>query len=150
MEERKKFLRKERIFEYLENIKRQLSDLEKLKVPSPDFFEAPTNFERSKAIKYSLACAIQDVCRIALHIAATLELVKVKESESEAILALAEAGIIPKEFAEKIKPMPAFRNRLIHDYLPNRFDAERLYNALERLGDFREFSQYIIRWLERL
>jgi uncharacterized protein YutE (UPF0331/DUF86 family) len=39
----------------------------------------------------------------------------VRESESEAILALSEAGILPKEFGEKIKGMPAFRNRIIHD-----------------------------------
>jgi uncharacterized protein YutE (UPF0331/DUF86 family) len=32
-------------------------------------------------------------------------------------LALSDAGVLPREFAEKIKGMPAFRNRIIHDYL---------------------------------
>jgi len=67
----------------------------------------------------------------------------------ESILALGQAGIIPREFADKIKGMPSFRNRLIHDYLPNKFDAEKLYNNLQQLDDFRKFSQYIIEWLER-
>jgi uncharacterized protein YutE (UPF0331/DUF86 family) len=59
----------------------------------------------------------------------------VRESETEAILALSEAEIIPKEFAETIKGMPAFRNRIIHDYLPNEFDAVRLYENIKRLDD---------------
>jgi len=36
-------------------------------------------------------------------------------------MSLAEVGILPKEFAEKIKEMPYFRNEIIHDYLPNEF-----------------------------
>ena len=50
---------------------------------------------------------------------------KVRESEAEAILNLAEAEIIPKEFVEKIKGMPAFRN----------------------LDDFKKFSKYILEWI---
>ena len=96
---------------------------------------------QTKAIKYSLACAIQDVSRVCAHIASALSLWKVRESESEAILALSDAGILPKEFAEKIKGMPAFRNRIIHDYLPNEFDAIRLFETLQNLDDFRTFSK---------
>lgn len=44
--------------------------------------------------------------------------------------------------------MPSFRNRLIHDYLLNEFDAEKLYSNLQRLDDFRKFARYIVRWLE--
>jgi len=39
-------------------------------------------------------------------------------------VALSDARILPKIFAGKIKGMPAFRNRIIHDYLPNEFDAQ--------------------------
>ena len=73
---------------------------------------------------------------------------KVRESESEAILALSDAGILPREFAEKIKGMPAFRDRIIHDYLPNEFDALKLFETLQDLDDFRTFSRYILTWLE--
>lgn len=149
MEESKKYLRKDRIYEHLDNLNRQLEDLERLPVSNHKFFLGRENFERTKAIKFSLACAIQDITRIALHIAVALRLTQIKESEAESILALGQAGIIPREFADKIKGMPSFRNRLIHDYLLNKFDAEKLYNNVQQLDDFRKFSQYIIKWLER-
>ena len=88
--------------------------------------------------------------RVCAHIASALSLWKVRESESEAILALTDAGILPREFAEKIKGMPAFRNRIIHDYLPNEFDAIRLFETLQTLDDFKKFSKYILNWLESI
>jgi uncharacterized protein YutE (UPF0331/DUF86 family) len=121
--------------------------LQSIPVSGKDFFLDNKNSIQIKAIKYSLACAIQDVTRVCVHIASALSLWKVRESEGEAILALSEAGVIPKEFAEKIKGMPAFRNRIIHDYLPNEFDAVKLVENLRNLDDFRMFSKYILKWI---
>jgi len=145
-----KLVRKERIFEYLDNIVRQVEDIQSIQVLSKEFFLDQGKTIQIKAIKYSLACAIQDVSRVCAHIASALSLWKVRESESEAILALSDAGILPKEFAEKIKGMPAFRNRIIHDYLPNEFDAIRLFETLQTLDDFKKFSKYILNWLESI
>jgi uncharacterized protein YutE (UPF0331/DUF86 family) len=145
----KGLIRKERIIEYLDNIERQLKDIRSIPIASKDFFLNRGNSIQIKAIKYSLACAIQDVTRISAHIASTLSLWKVRESEAEAILALAEEGIIPKKFAEKIKGMPSFRNRIIHDYLPNEFDAEKLYESLQDLDDFKEFSRFVLKWISK-
>jgi len=146
---KKEIIRKERIIEYLENIERQVEDIQSIPVPSKAFFLERKNLIQIKAIKYSLACAIQDVTRISVHIASALSLWRTRESEAEAILALSEAMIIPKKFAEKIKGMPAFRNRIIHDYLPNEFDAEKLFENLQNLDDFRKFSKYISAWITR-
>jgi uncharacterized protein YutE (UPF0331/DUF86 family) len=145
----RELVRKDRIIEYLDNIERQIGDIKSIPVSSKDFFLDKKNSIPIKALKYSLACAIQDVTRICVHIASALSLWKVRESETEAILALSEAEIIPKEFAEKIKGMPAFRNRIIHDYLPNEFDAVRLYESIQRLDDFSEFSKYILAWMSK-
>jgi len=145
----KGLIRTERIIEYLDNIERQLKDIRSIPIPGKDFFLNRENSIQIKAIKYSLACAIQDVTHISVHIASTLSLWKVRESEAEAILALAEEGIIPKEFAEKIKGMPSFRNRIIHDYLPNEFDAEKLYESLQDLNDFKEFSRFVLDWISK-
>ena len=144
-----KLVRKERILEYLDNIGRQIEDLQSIPVPNKEFFLEKGKSIQIKAIKYSLACAIQDVSRVSAHIASALSLWKVRESESEAILALTDAGILPRDFAERIKGMPAFRNRIIHDYLPNEFDAMRLFETLQDLDDFKVFSRYILEWLER-
>ena len=144
----KELVRKERILDYLDNIERQIKDIQSIHVVDKDFFLDRKNFIQIKAIKYSLACAIQDVTRISAHLASALSLWKVRESEAEAILALSHAGILPKKFAEKIKGMPAFRNRIIHDYLPNEFDALKLFENIQRLDDFRKFAKYILKWLE--
>lgn len=143
----KESIRKDRIIEYIHNIERQLNDIKSIPVEDKNFFLKKENSIQIKAIKYSLACAIQDVTRISAHIASALSLWKVRESEAEAILALSEAGILPKEFAEKIKGMPSFRNRIIHDYLPNEFDAEKLFENLKNLDDFKLFSRYILDWI---
>jgi len=145
----KDFVRKDRIIEYLDNIERQIEDIKSIPVSSKDFFLDIKNSIQIKAIKYSLACAIQDVTRISIHIASALSLWRVRESEAEAILALSDSAILPKAFAEKIKGMPAFRNRIIHDYLPNEFDAAKLFENLQSLDDFKEFSKYIIEWISK-
>ncbi|MBM4351911.1 MAG: DUF86 domain-containing protein [Deltaproteobacteria bacterium] len=141
-------VRKERILEYLDNMMRQVEDIKSIPVPSKSFFLEKDKVIQIKAIKYSLACAIQDVSRVCAHIASALSLWKVRESESEAILALSDAGILPREFAEKIKGMPAFRNRIVHDYLPNEFDALKIFETLQNLDDFKTFSKCILAWLE--
>jgi uncharacterized protein YutE (UPF0331/DUF86 family) len=145
----KDLIRKDRILEYLNNIDKQIEDIRSIPVSDKDFFLDRKNSIQIKAIKYSLACAIQDITRIGVHIASALSLWKARESEAEAILALTEGGIIPKEFSEKIKAMPSFRNRIIHDYLPNEFDALKLFESLQNLDDFKTFSKYILEWLEQ-
>jgi len=145
----KELVRKDRVIEYINNIERQIEDIKSIQVSSKDFFLDRKNSIQIKALKYSMACAIQDVTRICIHITSALSLWKVRESETEAILALSEAGIIPKEFAETIKGMPAFRNRIIHDYLPNEFDAIKIYESIQRLDDFKKFSKYIIEWISK-
>ena len=68
----KGLIRKERIIEYLDNIERQLKDIRSIPIPGKDFFLNRGNYIQIKAIKYSLACAIQDVTHISAHIASTL------------------------------------------------------------------------------
>jgi uncharacterized protein YutE (UPF0331/DUF86 family) len=145
----KELIRKDRILGYLSNIDRQIEDIRSIPVPDKDFFLERKNSIQIKAIKYSLSCAIQDVTRICIHIASALSLWKVRESEAEAILALTEVEIIPMEFSKKIKDMPSFRNRIIHDYLPNEFDALKLFENLQNLNDFKTFSKYILKWFEQ-
>jgi uncharacterized protein YutE (UPF0331/DUF86 family) len=140
-------VRKDRVIEYLDNIEKQIEDIRSIPVSSKDFFLDRKNSIEIKAIKYSLACAIQDITRISVHIVSALSLWKVRENEAEAILALSEAKIVPKEFADKIKGMPTFGNRIIHDYLPNESDAVRLFESLRSLEDFKKFSKYILEWI---
>lgn len=150
MDEDKRYVREDRIKEYMENIQRQLDDLKPYQCKDKEFFLDRKNIMEIKAVKFSLACAIQDISRIASHISSALNLWKVKDSLSEAILSLGDANIFSKEFADEIKWLPAFRNRIIHDYLPNEFDAEKLFNILQNLDIFRKCCKYIQQWLDKL
>lgn len=141
-------LDRKRIEELIKNIDRQVEHLSSLAIPGEDFFTKKENWLIINSIKYSLACAIEDISRIAIHLTVALGLERIKEGPAEAIVALGSVEIMPPEFADKIKKMPAFRNRIIHDYLPNKFDASELYKAIRNLNDFRDFSQYILTWLE--
>ena len=82
----KDLVRIERIIEYLDNIDRQIEDIKSIPIPNKDFFLDRKNTIQIKAVKYSLACAIQDVTRVCAHLASALSLWKVRESEAEAIL----------------------------------------------------------------
>ncbi|MCD6336082.1 MAG: DUF86 domain-containing protein [Candidatus Latescibacteria bacterium] len=112
------------------------------------FFTQRKNFERTKAIKYTLLVVIEDVIHIITHLVAALGLGKPKAA-SDSIILLGKNGIIPDAFVRKIVGMVNFRNKSAHEYLPNEFEADRLYASLDELDDFRGFSKYIVRYLDR-
>lgn len=138
----------ERINEYLNSINEQIRDIEKMPVPNVEFLLDETNFERRKAIERSIELAIQDVINISSHICAALGLERVTDDAADTILALGRNDIIPDEFAERIRVMVGFRNRLAHEYLPSEFDVTRLYENSQSLNDFSAFSKYIVEFLE--
>lgn len=124
-----------------------MEDLGKMPVSNSDFFLERSNFERTKAIKYTLLVAIEDIIHICAHLVAALGLGRPEES-SKLILLLGEAGVIPPPFAKSIVGMVNFRNKLAHEYLPDEFEAEKLYENLKRVEDFRTFSHHIVDFLE--
>ena len=138
-----------KVNKYLDDIERQLEDLAMMPVPDAAFFTQRKNFERTKAIKYTLLVAIEDVIHISAHLVAALGLNKPKAA-SDSISLLGRNGIIPDAFAQKIVGMVNFRNKLAHEYLPDEFEADRLYDSLHELDDFRTFSRYVVRYLESL
>lgn len=60
---------------------------------------------------------------------------------------LAEIGILPPDFAQKLVGMAKFRNVLVHLYLE--VDPQWVYRYLqENLDDFETFARYISEWLQ--
>ncbi|HHW43892.1 MAG TPA: DUF86 domain-containing protein, partial [Desulfotomaculum sp.] len=58
---------------------------------------------------------------------------------------LGREQIIPPQFAEKIKGMAGYRNRLVHGYAE--VTPEEMYNVIQkRLDDFEEFCSHIIKY----
>lgn len=138
-----------KISKYLDDIERQLEDLAMMPVPDAAFFTRRKNFERTKAIKYTVLVAIEDIIHISAHLVAALGLGKPKDA-SDSILLLGRNGIVPEAFAQRIVGMVNFRNKLAHEYLPDEFEADRLYESLYELDDFRTFSKYVVQYLKSL
>lgn len=69
------------------------------------------------------------------------------DSYSEIFLLLGKEKIIPTDFAEVMREMVAFRNRLGHFYLE--INQEIVYDILQtHLSDFTRFKQLILQMLE--
>jgi uncharacterized protein YutE (UPF0331/DUF86 family) len=108
-------------------------------------------FVKDKTIEFSvervLQLAIQIVVDIATHILATASNVT-PEDYTDAIIKLAEVGVIPAAYAVKIMAMPKFRNILVHEYV--NIDPRLVYeNMQEELNDFVLFARYINEWLNK-
>jgi uncharacterized protein YutE (UPF0331/DUF86 family) len=133
------------INERLNEIDENVAFLEEMKNTSFD------NFSKDKKIhklaRYCLQLAIQSILDICHHIIVDNNWTK-PETHSEAIAILAQRGIFPHDFAERIAPLAGLRNLLIHEYL--KIDLKLLYGHLQHLQDFREFQKYIIAYLKSL
>jgi uncharacterized protein YutE (UPF0331/DUF86 family) len=130
--------RLKRLAEYVEFLNRKKS------LRREEFLQSQ---ESQLAVERALQLAIQIVIDIATHILSTTSNETPKDY-SEAIIKLARIGVIPTAFANKIAPMPRFRNVLVHEYVD--IDMNRVYrNLQDELDDFAEFARYINEWLSR-
>lgn len=130
--------RLKRLAEYVEFLNRKKS------LRREEFLQSQ---ESQLAVERALQLAIQIVIDIATHILSTTSNETPKDY-SEAIIKLARIGVIPTAFANKIAPMPRFRNVLVHEYVD--IDMNQVYrNLQDELDDFAEFARYINEWLSR-
>ncbi len=130
--------RLKRLAEYVEFLKRKRS------LRREEFLG---DQESQLSVERALQLAIQIVIDIASHILATTSNVT-PQDYSDAIIKLAQVGVIPTTFASKIAPMPRFRNVLVHEYVD--IDTNRVYRSLQdELDDFTEFARYINEWLDK-
>lgn len=127
------------LFRKLEELDRYLAELERLREHS--FEDLATNLQLTWSVEHGLQLSIQIVFDIGNHILAALGETDIRDY-TEMIEKLGERGIIPDNFAARIRGMAGFRNILVHEYAD--VDLREVYRILqERLEDFREFARYI-------
>ncbi len=63
----------------------------------------------------------------------------------DAIVCMAELGVLEPEFARRFAPIAGFRNILVHEYVSIDWDA--VYGHLQGLDDLVAFSEAVKRWL---
>lgn len=88
---------------------------------------------------YHLRVAIEAVLVISTHILSRLPSNGKKKDYTEVILSLADYNILPKTFAQKIKGMPGYKNRLVHLYW--KIKPEEILTIIK--DDLDDFSQFI-------
>lgn len=103
------------------------------------------NSERQYAVMHLLQLAIESCLSLGNHIIAR-ERLGVPQNYQDTFSLLEKGKILQPEFAEEMKKMARFRNRLVHIYWE--IDTPQLYEILTtRLGDFKEYVASIRRFI---
>lgn len=108
---------------------RQLSNL-----PQEAFISDP---DKVGSAKYHFIVAIEACIDMCNHVIARNAL-RVPDDYADTFKVMAEAGALEREFAQELRSMAKFRNRLVHLYWE--VDDKQVYEILRnRLDDFRIF-----------
>lgn len=119
-----------------------LTRLEPRATLSADAFLA--DGELQWAVERGLLVCAQNVLDIAAHVAASAGRDSVDYASS--IDALSELGVLPRTFAQQLRPLAGFRNVLVHAYLA--VDARIVHQVLaSKLPELRQFARHIEAYL---
>ena len=92
------------------------------------------------AVEHGLQVCAQNALDVATHLAAAAG--HDCPDYAAAIDALATLGVLPADFAARLRPIAGFRNLLVHGYLE--VDLARLHDILNRrLDDLEEFIRLV-------
>jgi uncharacterized protein YutE (UPF0331/DUF86 family) len=135
-------INKDLIHNRIDLINRSMARLKKIAVLTREQFLAdPDNYAIAE---HHLRRALESMFDIGRHIMAKQGLGHPVDYRS-IILTLGREQIIPPQFAEKIKGMAGYRNRLVHGYAE--VTPEEMYSIIQKkLGDFEEFCSHILKY----
>jgi uncharacterized protein YutE (UPF0331/DUF86 family) len=137
---------KEKIIERIGDIKSALSELEKYrKMDLKEFLADKNNYPLAS---YWLRIALEAMLVIGTHILSRLPFNGRKKDYTQVILSLGDYEVLPKDFAQKIKGLASYRNRLVHLYW--KIGEEELLSVIkERFEDIEKFIDYIEKFIEK-
>jgi uncharacterized protein YutE (UPF0331/DUF86 family) len=108
--------------------------------------ELRTNTELRWAVERGLQLCAQNALDVATHLVAAAG--REAPDYATSIDRLAEAGVLPPEFAARFRGVAGFRNVLVHGYLE--VDLDLVHQALdERLEEFDRFAALVEDYVER-
>ena len=132
-------------------VMRKLNELEECvgaleRMRKYDIAAIKSDKEKEWAVEHGLQVSIQIVVDIGAHILASSGEGDV-EDYAEIIERLGKKGVLPKDFAARIKGMAGFRNILVHEYA--KLDMDLVCDMLKnRLDDFRKFAGHVNKYME--
>jgi len=108
------------------------------KMPLEEF---KRNQERQLAVLHALQLAIEGCLSVGSHIIGS-EGYGTPKDYAGVFEILASRGVLEREFADRLKKMAGFRNRIVHVYWD--VDLDEVHAILQRdLGDFDEFISVV-------
>jgi len=135
----KKNLDKETMHNRLQQLENNVVELKKIqKKYSLESIKAETALQW--ALRYGLLESIQIVIDVSCHIVVHNNLGNAK-TYAECIELIQKYRYINENLGKKLKAMTGLRNILVHEYVS--VDTEKLYEMLNYLNDFSEFSELI-------
>lgn len=140
-------INKERVLDRLADLETAYKELARFYEMTSDEFMA--NKDNFPLASYWLRLAIEAILTIGTHLLSRLPQNGKKKDYTQVILSLGDYEVMPQKFAEKIKGMAGYRNRLVHLYWQVKPD-ELLKIIKENLNDFKEFDQCIREYLKNI
>lgn len=141
------FLDREKIAARIEDIERSCRELKKYQgMNIQDFLADKDNFPLAS---HWLRIALEAVLTIGTHLLSRLPSNGKKKDYTQVILSLADYEVLPQDFAQKIKGMAGYRNRLVHLYWEIK-PVEILTIINQELEDLDRFVDYIKRFIQRI
>ena len=125
----------ERLLRLVSQMNGAVAQLQRLKTsPENVFF---SDADKIASAKYHLIVAIEACIDICNHVISQNSF-RVPEDYADTFVVMTEAGALEKEFADRLRDMAKFRNRLVHIYWE--VDERQIHEILRtRLGDFGAF-----------
>lgn len=140
-----KLIDREKVADRIMDIKNALVELKPYQTMSLEEFKANKN--NFPLASYWLRIAIEAVLTISTHILSRLPTNGKQKDYTQTILSLADYGVLPPDFAQKIRGMASVRNRLVHLYW--KIKPEDILKIIKNdLEDFNWFIKYINDFLE--
>jgi len=113
-----------------------------------DLKEFLSNKDNYPLASYWLRIALEAMLVIGTHILSRLPFNGRKKDYTQVILSLGDYDVLPKDFAQKIKGLASYRNRLVHLYW--KIGEEELLSVIkERFEDIEKFIDYIEKFIKK-
>lgn len=133
----------DRMLKLISLMRESVAHLSRLRDVGKDVFLADS--DKLGSAKYHFIVAIESAIDMSNHLISRNGF-RVPEDYADSFTVMAEAGALDREFAEQLKEMARFRNRLVHLYW--KIDEDKVYDILKtRLGDFKLFLESMSKFL---
>ncbi|OHB17773.1 MAG: hypothetical protein A2734_02855 [Parcubacteria group bacterium RIFCSPHIGHO2_01_FULL_40_30] len=137
-------LDKSLVEEKFKNIREYLTEIEE--ILKDDEKDIEKDFRSLRTLERNFQLIVDEIIDINMHLIRELEL-KTADDFQSTFRVLAESGILPYDFAEKIAPVVGLRNMLIHRY--EKVEKRIFINHMrEEYGDFTQYMKYVDEYLK--